>query len=140
VLARAAPRAAEVDSAALRPTPAMLVVASGHRLAGADGVGLAELDGERLLTWSPVGTPYTDLLVTRLVAAGANVEAVESRVTGSSDLPDLARANAVALVPVGWPVAEDVVVVPLADAIDLPLLVLWPAGTQPAPPRGHDHG
>jgi DNA-binding transcriptional LysR family regulator len=135
VLARAAPGAAEVDSSALRPTPAMLVVSAGHRFASAAAVRLADLDGERLLTWSPRGTPYTDLLVTRLAAAGAYVEPVESRVTGSSDLPDLSRVNAIALVPTGWPVAEDVVVVPLKDPIDLPLLVLWPAGTQPAPVR-----
>jgi DNA-binding transcriptional LysR family regulator len=135
VLARVAPPASEVDSAALRPTPAMLVVPAGHRLAGAGAVSLADLDGERLLTWSPLGTPYTDLLVTRLAAAGAGVEAVESRVTGSSDLPDLAPADAVALVPKGWPLADDVVVVPLEDPLDLPLLVLWPAGTQPAAVR-----
>ena len=34
VLGRTAPRAAEVDSAALRPTPAALFVPAGHRLAG----------------------------------------------------------------------------------------------------------
>jgi DNA-binding transcriptional LysR family regulator len=132
VLARAAPRGAEVESAALRPTPAVLVVPCGHRLAGAAPVALADLDGERLLTWSPPGTAYTDLLVTRLAAAGATVETVESRVTGSADLPDLAHADAVALVPAGWPLAANLAIVPLEDPVDLPLLVLWLAGTQPA--------
>lgn len=134
-LARSAPRGAEVDSAALRPTPATLLVPAAHRLAGAAEVRLADLDGERLLTWSSVGTPYTDLVMTRLAAAGANVHAVESHVTGSSDLPDLVSTNAVALVPEGWPVGEDVVPVSFAEAVDLPLLVLWPAGTQTAPVR-----
>jgi len=37
---------------------------------------LAELDGERLLTLNPRGTPFTDLLLTRLAPAGAHVEPV----------------------------------------------------------------
>ncbi len=134
VLARTAPGAPEVDSAALRPTPAMLVVPAGHRLAGAAPVALAALDGERLLTWNPPGTPYTDLLVTRLAAAGARVEPVQARVTGATELPELAAERVVALVPEGWP-PGDGVVVPLAEAVDLPLVALWPAGTQPAPVR-----
>jgi DNA-binding transcriptional LysR family regulator len=50
VLARTSDDAPDVDSATLRPTPAVLCVPSGHRLAGSDPVGLAQLDGERLLT------------------------------------------------------------------------------------------
>lgn len=134
-LARIPPPGADVDSAALRPTPAMLVVPAAHRFAGLTEVRLADLDGERLLTWSPPGTPYTDLIVNRIRAAGATVEAVESRVTGSSDLPELANVDAVALVPDDWPVGEDVVAVPFADAVDLPLLVLWAIGAPMSPVR-----
>jgi hypothetical protein len=70
VLARTFDGGPEIDSAALRPTPAELFVPAGHRLAaraGADAapVPLAELDGERLLTYNPPGTPYTDMPPTR---------------------------------------------------------------------------
>ena len=128
VLARTAPAAPEVDNAALRPTPAALVLPCGHRLAGRATVPLAALDGERLLTWSPPGTPYTDLLVTRLAAAGAYVELVQSRVTGAGGPPDLVEARAVALLPAGSPVGGDLVEVEVEDSVTLPLLVLWPAG------------
>ena len=132
VLARTAPRAAEVDSAALRPTPAALYVPAGHRLAGDAPVPLAALDGERLLTWNPRGTPFTDLLVTRLAATGARVEPVQSRVTGGGVPADLVEAGAVALMPADWPAGDGVVRVPVADEVTLPLLVLWPAGAPTA--------
>jgi hypothetical protein len=132
VLARTAPDAAEIDSASLRPSPAELFVPPGHRLAGASTARLADLDGERLLTWSPPGTPYTDLLVTRLAAAGARVDLVEARVTGATQPPELAETGAVAIVPSGWPSAEGSVRVEIQDDVSLPLLVLWPAGV-PSP-------
>lgn len=135
VLARTSDDAPDVDSAALRPTPAVLCVPTGHRLAGADPVALAQLDGERLLTWSPRGTAFTDLLLTRLAAAGAQVEPVESRVTGSTGLAELADHDAVALMPAGWPPADDVAQVALADDVTLPLLVLWPTGAPSAAVR-----
>lgn len=135
VLARTSDDGPEVDSAALRPTPAVLCVPAGHRLAGGDPVGLAQLDGERLLTWSPRGTAFTDLLLTRLAAAGAQVEPVESRVTGSTGLAELADRDAVALMPAGWPPADDVAQVALADDVTLPLLVLWPTGAPSAAVR-----
>jgi DNA-binding transcriptional LysR family regulator len=135
VLARTSVDAPDVDSAALRPTPAVLCVPTGHRLAGADAVALAQLDGERLLTWSPRGTAFTDLLLTRLAAAGAQVEPVESRVTGSTGLAELADRDAVALMPAGWPAADDVAQVALADDVTLPLLVLWPTGAPSAAVR-----
>ena len=93
VLARTAPAAPAVDSASLRPCPAVLCVPAGHRLAGAGAVRLAELDGERLLTWSRRGTPYTDLLLDRVAAAGAVVEPVQARVTGADDLVRARRAG-----------------------------------------------
>ena len=135
VLARTSDDAPNVDSAALRPTPAVLCVPTGHRLAGGDPVALAQLDGERLLTWSPRGTAFTDLLLTRLAAAGAQVEPVESRVTGSTGLAELADRDAVALMPAGWPPADDVAQVALADDVTLPLLVLWPTGAPSAAVR-----
>ncbi len=135
VLARTAPADPAVESAALRPTPAVLLVPAGHPAAGTAEARLADLDGERLLVWNPPGTPYTDLLLARLAAAGARVEAVTASVTGTGDLPDVAAGDAVAVVPEGWPAADGVVPVPLADAVDLPLLVLWAAGAVPEPVR-----
>jgi len=135
VLARTSDDGPDVDSAALRPTPAVLYVPVGHRLAGGEPVALAALDGERLLTWSPRGTAFTDLLLTRLAAAGAQVEPVESRVTGSTGLAELAERDAVALMPAGWPPADDVAQVALADDVTLPLLVLWPTGVPSAAVR-----
>lgn len=135
VLARTSGHLEGVDSAALRPTRAMLCVPAGHRLAGAGAVALAELGGERLLTWSPVGTPFTDLLLSRVAAAGALVTPVEARVTGAVALTDVPETGAVALMPEGWPPTEGVVQVPLADDVLLPLLVLWQAGLPSAAVR-----
>jgi DNA-binding transcriptional LysR family regulator len=132
VLARTWAGGPEVESASLRPTPVVLVVPADHPLAEKEAVDLAELDGERLLTWSPPGTPYTDLLVARLAAANARVEPVESRITGAPAFSELAAWRAVALVPTGWPPADGVVQVPIRDDITLPLLVLWATGTPPA--------
>ena len=147
VLARTSPTGPDIESAALRPTPAILCVPAGHRLAGAGPVALKDLDGERLLTWNPRGTAFTDLLLTRLDAAGAHVEPVEARVTGSPGLTELAERDAVALMPVGYPPFDGVVQVPLADDVTLPLLVLWPTGAPSAAVRrvrdgmtNYDHG
>ena len=131
VLARTAPSAPEVDSASLRPTPVVLLVPRGHRLAGAGAVTAAQLDGERLLTASAAGTPYTDLLVSRLAAAGAHVEPVEAHVTGTGP-PALGEAGAVAVVPAGWPAGEHNVPVAIDDDITLPLILLWAVGA-PSP-------
>jgi DNA-binding transcriptional LysR family regulator len=128
VLARTDPGSPGVDGTALRPSPAELLVPAGHRLAGAPAARLADLDGERLHTWSPPGTPYTDLLLTRLRAAGAEVRLVESRITGGGDPPELTDTGAVALVPAGWPAGPRNARVTLTDDVSLPLLVLWPAG------------
>jgi hypothetical protein len=128
VLARTDPGTPGIDGAALRSSPAELLVPAGHRLAGATAVGLADLDGERLLTWSPPGTPYTDMLVGHVRASGAEVRLVESRITGGGDAPDLTEPGAVALVPAGWPAGGSNVRVPLTGGVRLPLLVLWPSG------------
>jgi DNA-binding transcriptional LysR family regulator len=132
VLARTSPSAPDVDSASLRPSPVELFVPAGHRLANATAARLAELDGERLLTWSRPGTPYTDLLVTRLQAAGARVEPVQSPITGGGEPPDLTETGAVALMPAGWPTGEHNERLTVEDDISLPLLVLWPTG-MPSP-------
>ncbi len=128
VLARTARGDAGIDSTPLRPSPAELLVPAGHRLAGAASVRLADLDGERLMTWSAPGTPYTDLLLTRLRGAGAAVQPVQSRITGGGEPPDLAETGSVALVPQGWPVGPATARVPVEDDVSLPLLLLWPAG------------
>ena len=135
VLARSAPADDALDSAPLRPTPVVLCVPAGHRLADAASVRLAQLDGERLLTWSPLGTPYTDLLVTRLAAAGARVESVEARVTGDPTLAELTELGAIALVSAGWPRSAGIAQVAVEDDVTLPLLVLWPIGRASAAVR-----
>src|SRR5215204_1148105 len=132
VLTRTARTRPDVDSAALRPTPAVLAVPDGHPLATRDAVRLAELDGARLLVWSRRGTPYTDLLLARVAAGGARVHPVQSRVTGTHGLADLQERDAVAIVPVGWPERPGVRFVALADEVTLPLTILWPAGSPPA--------
>ncbi len=93
--------------------------AVGRGLAGAATVRLAELDGERLLTWSRRGTPYTDLLLDRVAAAGSVVEPVQARVTGAGDLSELAERGAVALTPVGWPQGEGSVQLDVLDEMSL---------------------
>jgi len=132
VLARTVAVGPEVESAALRPTRAVIALPEGHRLAGRETVRLAELDGERLLVWSPPGTPYTDILLARVRAGGAHVEPVESRVTGTHGLADLDEHGAVALVPEGWPPRPGVAFAALEDDVTLPLLVLWATGAPPA--------
>jgi DNA-binding transcriptional LysR family regulator len=128
VLCRTVTPSPGIESASLRPSPVELIVPAGHRLAGASSARLADLDGERLLTASPPGTAYTDLLLGWLRSAGAEVEAVEMRSTGGSEPPHLTEAGAVALLPEGWPPGKQNVRVPVADDVALPLRVLWPAG------------
>lgn len=129
LLARTLPDAPEVARAPLRPTPAVLAVPAGHRLAGRDDAGLAELDGERFLVASAAGTPYTDLLLAPLARAGARVELVTRRILGAgAGIDELATREAVTLVPAGSPRAPGVVHVALREAVTLPLLLAWPAG------------
>jgi DNA-binding transcriptional LysR family regulator len=135
VVARMAAPGEGVAATPLRPTPAELRVPAGHRLSGRDAVGLAELNGERLLAWSPPGTAYTDMLVATLAAAGAAVTPVESRVTGGGSLSELSEAGAVALVPVGWPAAPGIAAVPVAEDVGLPLVALWREGPPPSSAR-----
>ena len=133
VLARGVPADDDVDSAELRPTALVLLVPEGHRLAEGPGPAtLADLDGERLLTWSPPGTPYTDMLLDRLASAGATVEPVESRVTGGRASADVVELGAVALTPRGAGGGGGIVVVELAEDVTLPLRVLWLRG-RPVP-------
>lgn len=128
-LSRTAGHEVGLDRAELRPTPMVICLPAGHRLAGAETIRLAELDGERLLTASPVGTAYTDLLLERSAAAGATLTPVEARVTGGSALlTQLADVEAVALVPVETPAVVGTVVVAIEDDLRVPLLLLWPAG------------
>lgn len=118
----------ELHSARLRPTPLMLGVPHGHRLAERKSVVLGELEGERLLTASPPGTPYTDLLLDDLARQGVSVVTAEARVTGGAALQNqLVEHNAVAVLPVGTPMPSNVAAIPL-DSMTVPLLLLWSAG------------
>ncbi|WUI04137.1 LysR family transcriptional regulator [Spirillospora sp. NBC_00431] len=124
VLARSAYAGREVRSVPLRPTPAVLCVPDSHPLATARSVRLAQIDGARLLTWNPPGTPYTDTLLSRLAAAGCTVEPVRAQVTGVSTLPDLEELGAVALMPARWPHIDGITQIPLEDDVSLPLVML----------------
>jgi DNA-binding transcriptional LysR family regulator len=128
VVSRTSSDAPEVDSAALRPTRAALYVPAAHPLAREQAVALARLDGERVLVWNPPGTAFTDLLLGALRAAGAAVEPVEARITGTHRMTEVAERRVVALLPEGWPADDGVAEVALADALTLPLVVQWPAG------------
>ena len=94
-----------------------------------------ELDGEGLLTWSPPGTAYTDVLLATAAAAGARVTPVEAHITGGTSLRELAETGAVALVPRGWPDSAGTVAVELRDEVRLPLVALWRAGAPPPAAR-----
>lgn len=129
VLARTHRADPAVNSVELEPTPASLFVPHDHRLAGASTVRITDLDGERLLTWNPAGTPFTDHLVDRLAEAGARVEVVVSQVTGGEDPPELRRTGAVALLPGGWQAGEGAVRKILeGPQLSLPLMLLWRMG------------
>ena len=132
VLARMALEADGIATAALRPTPADLLVPSSHGLAGREAVALSELDGARVMVWSPPGTAYTDVLLAAFADAGARVTPVESRVTGAGSAGELAEAGAVAIVPRGWPANPGTVAIPLAEDVRLPLVALWRVGSQRA--------
>ncbi len=124
-----------LDCAELRPTPMLVCLPGDAPLAGRPGLGLADLDGQRLLTPSPAGTSYTDLLLSRFAAAGATVHPVEARVTGGGALlAELVHRDAIAVVPVGSAIPERIVAVPVAS-FTLPLFVLWPAGRPPSAVR-----
>jgi len=135
VLARTSGDTARLDTASLRPTKAVLCVAEGHRFAERTWLSVAELDGERLLTFNPPGTPYTDLVLSLLANAGAVVEPFEATVLGTpgqTSLVDLSENGAVALIPAGEPLPPGVLAIPFREDFTLPLLVAWPAG-RPSP-------
>lgn len=85
------------------------------------------------MAWNAPGTPLTDLLISRLAAAGSSIDTVPAHVWGMAaaltDLPDL---KAIALLPPNWPHDERVVELSLADDLMLQLTLLWSAGTAPA--------
>jgi DNA-binding transcriptional LysR family regulator len=98
VLARTARAGPEVESAALRPTPAVVAVAADHRLAGAAELTLAELDGERLLTWIALLPVRDDLTLPLLLLwpAGAPSPAVRRVREGMSSGPTPAQSRSLA--------------------------------------------
>lgn len=132
VLARASGIAADaLDRADLRPSRMQVHVPAGHPLASAATATLDAFDGERLLTASPRGTPYTDLLVARFAAAGATVTPVEARITGGDQLLlELVEAAAIAVMSAGTPSPDGVNRVDV-PGFTMPLLVLWAAGRAP---------
>ena len=113
---------------ALAPTRAAVLVPANHRPASVGSTPLAAIDGERLLTWSPVGTPYTDLLVELCRRNGATVTAVESTITGAPGLVDLADLETVALVAEGGSSRPDSVELSLEPEVVLPLVAVVRAG------------
>jgi DNA-binding transcriptional LysR family regulator len=127
VLARAAGGTPELAVTPLAPTPAELIVPEGHRLRGE--ASLADLDGERLYTWSRPGTPYTDVLLGLCRDAGANVTPAETALLGPGELIDL--DGAVAIVPQDFPTGPDARRVALTGGVTLPLLAL----RLPGPPK-----
>ena len=132
VLARTLRDVEGLEVAALAPTPAVLLVPVGHRLAAEASAELAELDGERLLTWSPPATPYSRYLIDLCARAGATVTPVESAVTGAAGFTDLALLDAVAIVATGAVTDAELTTVALRGDIALPLLAVRPPG-RPAP-------
>jgi DNA-binding transcriptional LysR family regulator len=130
VLARTAVEAEGIGTSPLRPTPAVLLAPASHELSRRQAVALSELDGARVIFWSPPGTAYTDMLLATLADAGARVTPVESRVTGAGSVAELAESGAVALVPRVWPATPGTVTIPLADDFRLPLVVLWRLGSE----------
>jgi hypothetical protein len=135
VLAHTSRGEPDVDSASLRPEPVALAVPEGHRLAGRASVRLADLDGERLLVRSAPGTPFTDLLLNRVAAAGARVEPVEARVTGAMSFDELGSTGSVALRAVDATPVPGLVEIPIEDDVTLPLVLLWRAGAPSAAVR-----
>jgi len=119
--------------AELRPTAMDICVPADHPLANKKTLRLGEITGERLLTASAPGTPYTELVLTRFAEAGATVTPIEAHVTGGAALlTELHSQNAIAVMPTGTPTPPEVVSIPVED-FTLPLLILWPAGLPPAP-------
>jgi DNA-binding transcriptional LysR family regulator len=118
----------QLGRASLKPSRMAVYVPVGHRLEGASSARLADFDGERLLTASRAGTPYTDRLVESFRAAGATVTPVEARITGGGILlTELAEREAVAAMPVGTVAPEGVQSLSVPD-FTMPLVVLWPIG------------
>jgi DNA-binding transcriptional LysR family regulator len=122
---------ADIHAAALRPSRMNVYVKADHRLAAQGHASLGDFDGERILTPSAPGTPYTDLVVRRFAEAGAAVTPVETKVTGGSvQLTELDRRDAIAAMPVATPSPPGVVVLEV-DGFTLPFQLLWAAGRPP---------
>jgi DNA-binding transcriptional LysR family regulator len=123
----------QITAIELHATPMVVCLPAAHRLAGSGAVALQELDGERLLVPSAPGTPFTDLLLGLLAAAGAHVEPVESHVTGGGViLGELTEADAFTLLPEGNALPPGVVTVAIAGGLELPLYGLRATGLRVA--------
>ena len=129
VLARSSANTPRLDSVALSPARAAILVHQGHRLAGRGRIAATELDGDRLLTFNPPGTPYTDMILASLAAAGARVEPVESSVVGSSRqmmIREMEERDAVSLIAASEQVSPGSEQLEPDDPISLPLIAIWP--------------
>lgn len=122
---------ASLGRTALRPARMRIHVRAEHPLARAGTVALGNFDGERLLTASPAGTPYTDALLERFAAESADVTPVVGRVTGGAQrLIELLDAAAVAAMPCGTASPAGIIALE-APGFTMPLNVLWAAGREP---------
>lgn len=135
ILARSGANSPRLDSEALTPTPAVILVHEGHRLANRDRVSGPDLDGDRLLTFNPPGTPYTDMILASLDAVGARVVPVESSVVGSSPqmmIREIEKQNAISLVAASDQIPSGAVQLVLDEPLSLPLIVIWPVARRGA--------
>lgn len=112
----------------LGETAGGLAVPRGHRFACRRNVGLADLAGERVLTWSRRSVA-TSALQEQL--AGVDVEYTVSTVIGRDGLADVARGTALAVWPIGDTPHRDVALVPLEPPLALPVVAVLRHGTPP---------
>jgi DNA-binding transcriptional LysR family regulator len=128
-LARSVAAGPSVSSRALTSTPVSIYLPVEHPLAREASVNVSDLDGERLMTWSPADSPFSTMLLKLMLDGGARVSPVRAPVNGGDDPPLLKETGTVALLPKGWPSGEATVERPTTPAMQLPLFVMWRSGT-----------
>lgn len=139
VVSRVGPTSDEFGHAELTPSPAIALVARGHRLAARGRIAVSELDGERLQMWNAPGDPYADHLVALLTRGGARVEVTVAQVIGGGGPPQLGD-DEFAVRPTGWPAGENAALEFEPPGLELPLWAYWMMGTmQPGVARLREH-
>ncbi|MGW5438160.1 LysR family transcriptional regulator [Nocardia asteroides] len=119
---------ADLASAIVAYHPLRIAVASGHRLAGRDRVGIDELRDESVIVWAPPGRSfYTDFLLSACRRAGFEPTFVVNRVQGTPPVTAVADNDHVAFVtaPAGPAVGGRVTVLELSDPPLAPTQALW---------------